>query len=118
MVTLQGQGKGGRNQEMALAFLDEMSRWNQDRERVFFLAASTDGNDGPTDAAGAFADQTLLEQSRAESLSIARYLENNDSYAFFRHPWRIVENRADQYECLRPADTPGCLSLFTYCITA
>ncbi len=83
VVTLQGQGKGGRNQEMALAFLDEMSRWNQDRERVFFLAASTDGNDGPTDAAGAFADQTLLEQSRAESLSIARYLENNDSYAFF-----------------------------------
>ena len=83
VVTLKGQGKGGRNQEMALAFLDEMSRWNQDLNRVFFLAASTDGNDGPTDAAGAFADADLLRLSRERELSIAAYLENNDSYHFF-----------------------------------
>ena len=55
VVTLRGCGKGGRNQEMALAFLAEMERRPDAFQGIHFLAASTDGNDGPTDAAGAFA---------------------------------------------------------------
>ena len=77
-VTLRGSGKGGRNQEMALAFLSKM----QPESDVVFLAASTDGTDGPTDAAGAFATKEILE--RAAGLDIQEYLERNDSYHFFQ----------------------------------
>ncbi|WP_221252342.1 glycerate kinase type-2 family protein [Desulfuromonas versatilis] len=84
VVTLRGNGKGGRNQEMALAFLDELKTWGEGRRRVFFLAASTDGNDGPTDAAGAFADEEVLRQTWAlEGDCLANALNNNDSYHFF-----------------------------------
>ncbi|MGD9017045.1 MAG: glycerate kinase [Desulfobacterales bacterium] len=83
VVTLKGKGKGGRNQEMALAFLSEMAlepaRW----DGIFFLAASTDGNDGPTDAAGAFADVSLLAAATRQALSLRNYLEENDAYRFF-----------------------------------
>lgn len=84
VVTVQGDGTGGRNQEIALAFLAEMSRWGVERERVHFLAASTDGNDGPTDAAGAFADAELLRQIPSlDGTTITKTLNNNDSYHFF-----------------------------------
>jgi hydroxypyruvate reductase len=83
-VTIRGGGKGGRNQEMALAFLVELSRVDQaDAEGIRFLASSTDGNDGPTDAAGAFASLELLEAARAKGLLMEAALADNDSYAFF-----------------------------------
>ena len=84
VVTIRGTGKGGRNQEMALAFLQEMHSWTAGRENTGFLAASTDGNDGPTDAAGAFADALLLENMNIRQESIAEALANNDSYSFFQ----------------------------------
>jgi hydroxypyruvate reductase len=83
VVTLQGSGKGGRNQEMALAFLEEIRRRPDLFDDITFLAASTDGNDGPTDAAGAFASLEILERAAAAGLSINAYLKNNDSYHFF-----------------------------------
>ncbi|WP_147821710.1 glycerate kinase type-2 family protein [Salidesulfovibrio onnuriiensis] len=84
VVTLQGNGRGGRNQEMALAFLHELSRWRHGRDQVHFLAASTDGNDGPTDAAGAFADErALLSYHELQGETIHESLKNNDSYNFF-----------------------------------
>ena len=82
-VTLRGKGKGGRNQEMALSFLAAMGRSPAARGRVTLLAASTDGNDGPTDAAGAFASLDLLERARAAQLDPDAFLANNDSYHFF-----------------------------------
>ncbi len=82
-VTLRGSGKGGRNQEMALAFLSALADSPAGGEELLFLAASTDGSDGPTDAAGAFASSALLAQARAAGLDPAAYLANNDSYAFF-----------------------------------
>lgn len=85
VVTLQGKGKGGRNQEMALAFLTEIRRNPDLFNGVTFLAASTDGNDGPTDAAGAFASVEILNRAEASGLSIDAYLNNNDSYHFFNH---------------------------------
>jgi hydroxypyruvate reductase len=51
---------------------------------VYLLAAATDGNDGPTDAAGAFADATLLADARDQALDPAAYLANNDAYTFFQ----------------------------------
>src|SRR6056297_1356292 len=85
VVTLQGKGKGGRNQELALAFLQELAGWdNKQQARVSFLSAATDGNDGPTDAPGAFADAEVLARANIAGLDLERYLGNNDSYHFFK----------------------------------
>jgi hydroxypyruvate reductase len=82
-VTLRGTGKGGRNQEMALSFLSEIEANPEDSEGIWFLAASTDGNDGPTDAAGAFADLDVLAAGKKAGLQIQDYLAANDSYHYF-----------------------------------
>lgn len=83
VVTIKGKGKGGRNQEMALAFLLEIEQHPDDFQGVFFLAAATDGNDGPTDAAGAFASLEILRLAKSKSLSRKDALNRNDSYHFF-----------------------------------
>jgi hydroxypyruvate reductase len=68
---------------MALAYLLEMARHESLCGEVSFLAASTDGNDGPTDAAGAFSDLELLERARSAKLDLGAYLNDNDSYHFY-----------------------------------
>lgn len=83
VVTLSGQGKGGRNQELALAFLREMELQPELYGTVAFLAASTDGNDGPTDAAGAFASLDLVARCKENNLDIADFLKNNDAYHLY-----------------------------------
>jgi hydroxypyruvate reductase len=82
-VTVTGNGKGGRNQEMALAFLSEIEDEPKSFNGVTFLSSSTDGNDGPTDASGAFASLDVLEKARQHELNINDYMKNNDSYNFF-----------------------------------
>ncbi len=83
-VTLKGNGKGGRNQEMALSFLNEMTG-NPDAYRgIYFLSVGTDGNDGPTDAAGAFASLDILESAKEKGLSPAPYIARSDSYNYFK----------------------------------
>lgn len=84
VVTLHGNGLGGRNQEMALAYLEELKKNEKICANIGFLAASTDGNDGPTDAAGAFADTTILAAAKKLDLDLHAYLANNDSYNFFK----------------------------------
>ncbi len=79
-VTLQGDGKGGRNQEFALA-----SALNLDgMENVVVLSGGTDGTDGPTDAAGAVADGTTVARARAKGLDPLDYLRRSDSYHFLQ----------------------------------
>ncbi len=82
-VTIKGNGKGGRNQEMALSFLQELDAGPAGIENIFFLSGATDGNDGPTDAAGAFASQAVLEAGKKAGLDISEYLGRNDSYTYF-----------------------------------
>ncbi len=87
-VVLKGSGLGGRNQEMALWFLKGLSEDAEDTEDarnsgIYFLSAGTDGNDGPTDAAGAFASFQVMERAESINLNYEEYLENNDSYHFF-----------------------------------
>lgn len=79
-VTVRGQGKGGRNQELALAFALE----TEGLESVSLLSAGTDGGDGPTDAAGAIVDGNTSVLARSLGLDPVQYLDDNDSYSFFR----------------------------------
>ena len=79
-VTVTGAGTGGRNMELALAFAREI----EGTSGITLLSAGTDGNDGPTDAAGAFADGMTALRGRAKGLDPAMYLADNDSYNYFR----------------------------------
>jgi len=79
-VTIRGDGKGGRNQEFALAAAFEISGL----ERVVLLSGGTDGTDGPTDAAGAIADGFTIARARGVGLNPKAHLENNDAYPFFK----------------------------------
>ena len=78
-VTVRGNGKGGRNQELALAMLPYLSEI-----RAVFVSFGTDGIDGPTDAAGAVVDSFTLKRAQEKGLDYKPFLENNDSYSFFR----------------------------------
>lgn len=78
-VTLKGSGLGGRNQEFALAAAMDIAG----QGNIVILSGGTDGNDGPTDAAGAIADAETLNRAAAMNLSPQAYLDNNDSYHFF-----------------------------------
>jgi hydroxypyruvate reductase len=75
-VTIRGTGRGGRNQEFALAAAMDIAGL----PGVVVFSAGTDGADGPTDAAGAIADVDTL----ARGPEARRYLDNNDSYPYFQ----------------------------------
>lgn len=77
-VTLRGGGMGGRNQEMALAFLSELKGHSELADHVVFLSGATDGNDGPTDAAGGFADSEILRGCIGVDLQAG--IDDSDSY--------------------------------------
>jgi hydroxypyruvate reductase len=79
-VTVTGHGKGGRNQELALAAARVIGSAGGP---AALASAGTDGVDGPTDAAGAIVDSSTLNRAAAMGLSIDAYLQNNDSYTFF-----------------------------------
>lgn len=85
-VTVSGGGRGGRNQELALAAALKMDG----ARGASVLAFSTDGIDGPTDAAGAFADWRTIGRARAMGMDAERFLEENDSYNFFRRLGDLV----------------------------
>ena len=81
---LQGSGKGGRNQEFALAFLLELQEYGLHGDSgIAMLAASTDGNDGPTDSAGGFASTGVLRVAAEKGLDPLAYLKNTDTHTFF-----------------------------------
>lgn len=82
-VKLQGSGRGGRNQELALRVGAELGRWPPGPVDVLFLSGGTDGQDGPTEAAGAWVMSDLASQAAAEGLDVATFLAHNDSHTFF-----------------------------------
>lgn len=79
-VTVKGKGKGGRAQEFALS----ASMIINGLKDVAIVAVGTDGTDGPTDAAGAISDGTTISRATEMGLDVKEYLENNDSYHFFK----------------------------------
>jgi hydroxypyruvate reductase len=78
-VTIRGNGRGGRNTELALTAVIELA----DFPGVMLATLATDGEDGPTDAAGAVVTGETFHRSRSLGLDPADYLERNDSYSFF-----------------------------------
>ncbi|UCD35762.1 MAG: glycerate kinase [Nitrospiraceae bacterium] len=78
-VTIKGNGKGGRNQEFALAAAIEIDG----EEHMIILSGGSDGTDGPTDAAGAVVDGGTAARGRARGMDPLDYLQRNDSYPFF-----------------------------------
>jgi hydroxypyruvate reductase len=86
-VTVRGNGKGGRNQELALAAaiawhaLRLSGRLAEDAHCAL-AALGSDGTDGPTDAAGAFAFDDTVQRAQAMGLDPNEHLARNDSYTF------------------------------------
>jgi glycerate 2-kinase len=87
-VRVAGDGKGGRNQEFALACADALAAIGG---TAVMTSVGTDGIDGPTDAAGALVDSTTLERARAARLQPQAFLERNDSYQFFEALGDLVQ---------------------------
>ena len=73
VLNVKGQGLGGRNQELAL----RAGRYIKDKNTAIVCVGS-DGNDGPTDAAGAYVDKSIINNE------VNSYLENNDSYNYHK----------------------------------
>jgi hydroxypyruvate reductase len=82
-VTIRGDGRGGPNQEYALALASHL----EGAKGIAALAADTDGTDGGAgsadDPAGAYVDADTVARARAAGLDPAAFLRNNDSTAFF-----------------------------------
>lgn len=76
VVRLTGSGKGGRNQELALAAAAGIDGL----ENAALFSVGSDGTDGPTDAAGGFADGTTCRRLREQGISIEQVLQDNDAY--------------------------------------
>lgn len=89
-VRVVGAGKGGRNQEVALA----MARGLEGSSPAVAASIGTDGFDGPTDAAGAIVDSTTAARARARGLEPSLYLDQNNSYEFFSALGDLVKTGA------------------------
>ena len=83
VVTVRGGGKGGRAQELALSLAIELDRLAP-QARIAALCGATDGVDGPTDAAGAFATPSMAARARAANLNPQEHLARNNSYALLK----------------------------------
>ncbi len=79
-VTIKGDGDGGRNQELVLAAAMALNG----AKGITILSGGTDGNDGPTDAAGAICNGETIRIAEANGMNAADYLNKNDSYNFFK----------------------------------
>jgi hydroxypyruvate reductase len=85
LAPYEGPRKGGRNQQLVLAALSDLEALSElgGCAGITFLSGGTDGEDGPTDAAGAVVDAELVARTRAAGLVPESYLAINDAYAFF-----------------------------------
>ncbi|MGC8745694.1 MAG: glycerate kinase type-2 family protein [Candidatus Saccharicenans sp.] len=92
VVKVKGKGRGGRNTEFVLACLIEIIKQRQKFSDFDWLIMSlaTDGVDGPTDSAGAWISSEIISQVERKGLEPEKYLENNDSYSFFKEVGGIL----------------------------
>jgi hydroxypyruvate reductase len=81
LVEAARRGLGGRNQQLILAAAEML--WEDGASRLALLSGGTDGEDGPTDAAGALLDAEVLREARSRGLDPRDFLARNDAYRFF-----------------------------------
>jgi len=81
--------KGGRNQQLVLAALDRL--WDDGLAGTAILSGGTDGEDGPTDAAGACADECIMDRARELRLDPKSFLAINDAYHFFEQAGGLIK---------------------------
>jgi hydroxypyruvate reductase len=81
LVASERRGLGGRNQQLVLAAVESL--WDDGGADLAILSGGTDGEDGPTDAAGAAADAAVIAAARQLGLDPSDYLARNDAYRFF-----------------------------------
>lgn len=95
------RGVGGRNQQVMLAMAEQLLRdVRTGRKRFCALSGGTDGEDGPTDAAGAWIDSTSLSAIGLQGLDPSHYLARNDAYHFFEQLGTLL--------CTGPTHTNVC----------
>ena len=86
-MNISGSGKGGRNQELALGAVRELAGLKD----VYLITLATDGEDGPTDAAGAIVCGETLNFGLLSELNPDDYLKNNDAYHYFEQLDRLLK---------------------------
>ena len=86
-VTIFGNGKGGRNQELALGAVGQINNLRD----CCLISIATDGEDGPTDAAGAFVTGRTKSRAKEKGLDHEQFLANNDAYNFFNITDNLVK---------------------------
>jgi len=106
-LEVKGSGKGGRNLHLLLTILNELIKNKIKPNFNFFISSfATDGNDGNTDSAGAFINNQILEKVKLSTFSPEVYLQNFDSYNFFKNFNCLINtgptftNVADLFICL------------------
>lgn len=90
------RGRGGRNQQLVLAALVRLIREGDaictaERKRLVILSGGTDGEDGPTDAAGALIDAEVWQRAVDQRLDAEDYLRRNDAYSFFERTGGLIK---------------------------
>jgi hydroxypyruvate reductase len=83
LVDSRRRGLGGRNQQLVLAAIQYLAEKQDSARELTLLSGGTDGEDGPTDAAGAVLDEAIVSAATARQLSVEDHLARNDAYHFF-----------------------------------
>jgi glycerate 2-kinase len=94
LVESSRRGLGGRNQQLVLAAL--LRLWDEGAKGIALLSGGTDGEDGPTDAAGALLDADVLAAAREMNLDPAEFLARNDAYHFFEPLGALIKTGPTQ----------------------
>jgi hydroxypyruvate reductase len=84
------RGLGGRNQQLCLAALEALPDWRG----LALVSGGTDGEDGPTDAAGAWVDETIAQAGKRLGLDAADFLARNDAYRYFEQAGGLLNTGA------------------------
>jgi hydroxypyruvate reductase len=92
LAPVEERGLGGRNQQLCLAALMELDDWRQ----VALVSGGTDGEDGPTDAAGAWVDEKVVAAARRLGLDAREFLARNDAYHFFERVGGLLKTGMTQ----------------------
>ena len=96
LIDAAERGLGGRNQQRVLAALLDLEKQPQPTAGLVLLSGGTDGEDGPTDAAGAFCNAEIIAAARRQGLDPGDFLRRNDAYHFFEAAGGLIKTGPTQ----------------------